>query len=140
MLLVNLLSGGGLLPPTPPNGPYQHVAGSSDAGSSSNSTTFAYLPSGSPQLPFAFTPSPHSLPTLAGQVCTALFYRQIAFTAMSTGLAPFLLHHALLSCHSACNFYLVFAASTCWLCQAPVPHMAGGLVKFVVAVKLSSLV
>lgn len=60
-------SGGGLLPPTPPNPPYQPATGSSDAGSSSNSTTFAYLPSGSPQLPFAFTPSPHSLPTLAGQ-------------------------------------------------------------------------
>lgn len=61
-------SGGGLLPPTPPNPSYQPATGSSDAGSSSNSTTFAYLPSGSPQLPFAFTPSPHSLPTLAGQV------------------------------------------------------------------------
>ncbi|KAL3133251.1 hypothetical protein ABBQ38_007134 [Trebouxia sp. C0009 RCD-2024] len=60
-------SGGGLLPPTPPNPSYQPATGSSDAGSSSNSTTFAYLPSGSPQLPFAFTPSPHSLPTLAGQ-------------------------------------------------------------------------
>ena len=87
-LLSAVLSGGGLLPPTPPNGPYQPVAGSSDAGSSSNSTTFAYLPSGSPQLPFAFTPSPHSLPTLAGQVSTVVFYQQIACTAVSTGLAP----------------------------------------------------
>ena len=97
-LLSAVLSGGGLLPPTPPNGPYQPVAGSSDAGSSSNSTTFAYLPSGSPQLPFAFTPSPHSLPTLAGQVGSVDFYNQIASTAMSTGLAPFfvLLHHAVL--------------------------------------------
>lgn len=60
-------SGGGMLPATPPNAPYQPLPGSSDAGSSNSSTTFAYLPSGSPQLPFAFTPSPHSLPTLAGQ-------------------------------------------------------------------------
>lgn len=57
-----------MLPPTPPNAPYQPLPGSSNAGSSTSSATFAYLPSGSPQLPFAFTPSPHSLPTLAGQV------------------------------------------------------------------------
>lgn len=60
-------SGPGLLPPTPPNAPGHPFPGSSDAGSSSSSATFAYMPSGSPQLPFAFTPSPHSLPTLAGQ-------------------------------------------------------------------------
>ena len=59
---------GGMLPPTPPNAAYQPMPGSSDAGSSTSSATFPYLPSGSPQLPFAFTPSPHSLPTLAGQV------------------------------------------------------------------------
>ncbi|KAL0035164.1 hypothetical protein WJX79_004130 [Trebouxia sp. C0005] len=58
---------GGMLPPTPPNAAYQPMPGSSDAGSSTSSATFPYLPSGSPQLPFAFTPSPHSLPTLAGQ-------------------------------------------------------------------------
>ena len=67
-------AGGGLLPPTPPNAPYQPMPGSSDAGSSSSSTTFAYLPSGSPQLPFAFTPSPQSLPSLAGQVCFLLLF------------------------------------------------------------------
>ncbi|KAL0035165.1 hypothetical protein WJX79_004130 [Trebouxia sp. C0005] len=60
-------SAGGMLPPTPPNAAYQPMPGSSDAGSSTSSATFPYLPSGSPQLPFAFTPSPHSLPTLAGQ-------------------------------------------------------------------------
>ncbi len=62
------VAAGGMLPPTPPNAAYQPMPGSSDAGSSTSSATFPYLPSGSPQLPFAFTPSPHSLPTLAGQV------------------------------------------------------------------------
>ncbi len=62
------VAAGGMLPATPPNAAYQPMPGSSDAGSSTSSATFPYLPSGSPQLPFAFTPSPHSLPTLAGQV------------------------------------------------------------------------
>ena len=61
---------GAILPPTPPNAPYHPVPGSSETGSSSSSATYAGLLSGSPQLPFAFTPSPHSLPTLADrQVC-----------------------------------------------------------------------
>lgn len=56
---------GAMVPPTPPNAPYQPVPGTSETGSSSSSATYAGLLSGSPQLPFAFTPSPHSLPTLA---------------------------------------------------------------------------
>ena len=67
-IALGVVAAGGMLPPTPPNAAYQPMPGSSDAGSSTSSATFPYLPSGSPQLPFAFTPSPHSLPTLAGQV------------------------------------------------------------------------
>lgn len=124
------------------------MPGSSDAGSSSSSTTFAYLPSGSPQLPFAFTPSPHSLPTLAGQVspCSLMFpgpqpvilplclmpmetsfpicdhmHESIAGPCKHTSIFP-LREHLIMSCLQSCTSGIWPAASlNLWHCQGVIP-------------------